>query len=407
MEQTTNTQQRPRLERPSDGRSIAGVAAATANYFSISVGLVRAGFLISIFFGGIGLAAYIAGWLLIAEEGEDDSVLESWLANVRSPSSWIGLVLVGGALLILLDSFSSFSGSTVFAAILVILGVLLYRGAFDDGLPRFSLSRPPEPGVTATVVDDSTTGSEAPPSGQSVDDLEAAHDELDTEIPLSDGDDGPPPRPPPMVARVPRRKPRQRSRLGRFTMAALLISLGSMAVADTADWISFDVGDYFGVALMVVGTGLAIGALFGRAYTLIVIGLALVAMIQVTSWFDVELGGGFGDPTYRIETVSTVDPEYRLLAGELTVDFSDLDTSETVQTEISLGAGQLTVEVPDDMNVIVELRVVAGEINTPDGRFDGTDLDRLYENHPDGASGTLVIEASIVFGQLDLVIEDR
>ena len=50
---------------------------------------------------------------------------------------------------------------------------------------------------------------------------------------------------------------------------------------------------------------------------------------------------------------------------------------------------------------------VAGELNWPDGKVDGTSLDRVFERHPDGASGTIVIDASVGFGQLDLNIEGR
>ena len=41
---------------------------------------------------------------------------------------------------------------------------------------------------------------------------------------------------------------------------------------------------------MVVGVGLAVGAMFGRAYSLIFLGLILVGLVQLTSWFDIDLG---------------------------------------------------------------------------------------------------------------------
>ena len=110
MEQNTQTQTSNKLERPLEGRSIAGVAASLAHYFNIPVGYIRVALVISAIFGGVGIAAYIAGWVLIQEEGEDESLIEKWLANAKSPSSWIGLGLVAIAIIILVGSIDAFSG---------------------------------------------------------------------------------------------------------------------------------------------------------------------------------------------------------------------------------------------------------------------------------------------------------
>ncbi len=150
-------------------------------------------------------------------------------------------------------------------------------------------------------------------------------------------------------------------------------------MAATADVIEFTLGDYFAVVLVlvVVGVGLAVGAMFGRAYTLILLGLILVFLVQVTSWVNIPLGGGFGDPRYTPASVVDVSSEYRLLAGQMTLDLGDLRPLTDVRTEVSLGAGELTIDVPDDVNVVIVIRVVAGEVNTPDGQYTGTDLDRV------------------------------
>ncbi len=56
------------LERPKHGRVIAGVCAALANRFGVSVTLVRIAFVI---FGlvGAGEIAYIVLWILIPKQG--------------------------------------------------------------------------------------------------------------------------------------------------------------------------------------------------------------------------------------------------------------------------------------------------------------------------------------------------
>lgn len=58
-----------KLVRPKDGRMIAGVAAAFANYFGLDVSLVRLLWVLLLLPGGLpGLIPYIICWLIIPEE---------------------------------------------------------------------------------------------------------------------------------------------------------------------------------------------------------------------------------------------------------------------------------------------------------------------------------------------------
>src|SRR5882724_9721074 len=72
----------PRLERPRDGRMLAGVCAGLARHLNIDPTLVRIGFIVLAVFGGAGVAAYLAALLLIPEEGHTTTLLRS-LANRR------------------------------------------------------------------------------------------------------------------------------------------------------------------------------------------------------------------------------------------------------------------------------------------------------------------------------------
>ena len=54
-----------RLARSSDDRVLAGVAAGIAEYYGIEPLLVRLGFVVASFFGGIGVVAYIVGWIVL------------------------------------------------------------------------------------------------------------------------------------------------------------------------------------------------------------------------------------------------------------------------------------------------------------------------------------------------------
>jgi phage shock protein C len=70
-----------KLERPIEGRWVAGVAAGLADYFGLDAGLIRVIFVLAAAFGGIGLLAYVAAWLLVPEQGEPASIAEKIISK--------------------------------------------------------------------------------------------------------------------------------------------------------------------------------------------------------------------------------------------------------------------------------------------------------------------------------------
>jgi phage shock protein PspC (stress-responsive transcriptional regulator) len=73
-----------KLERPIEGRWVAGVAAGLADYFGLDAGLVRVIFVLTAAFGAIGLLAYVAAWLLVPEQGEQTSIAEKIISKTGS-----------------------------------------------------------------------------------------------------------------------------------------------------------------------------------------------------------------------------------------------------------------------------------------------------------------------------------
>ena len=53
---------------------IAGVAAGIAEFFDVDVTIVRITIAVLTVFGGAGIALYIAGWLLMPNEGTHRSI---------------------------------------------------------------------------------------------------------------------------------------------------------------------------------------------------------------------------------------------------------------------------------------------------------------------------------------------
>jgi len=79
----TSHAQRP-LRRPCHGRMITGVAAGIGDYLGIDPLLVRIGFAVLVVLGGAGIPLYLAGLLLIPDEGSDQSIAAALLHSIQS-----------------------------------------------------------------------------------------------------------------------------------------------------------------------------------------------------------------------------------------------------------------------------------------------------------------------------------
>jgi phage shock protein PspC (stress-responsive transcriptional regulator) len=71
------------LIRSRDGRMVAGVCMGLASYFGVDPNLVRLIFAVLTLFGGIGVLVYVVAWAVIPEEGEEQSIVESYLSSKR------------------------------------------------------------------------------------------------------------------------------------------------------------------------------------------------------------------------------------------------------------------------------------------------------------------------------------
>jgi phage shock protein PspC (stress-responsive transcriptional regulator) len=74
------------LRRSADDKMLAGVAGGIARYLNVDVTLVRVIIAVLALLNGAGLALYIAGWLLIPEDGEDQSLAAAWIASLQNRS---------------------------------------------------------------------------------------------------------------------------------------------------------------------------------------------------------------------------------------------------------------------------------------------------------------------------------
>ena len=67
---------------------LAGVAAGIARYLNADVTVIRIVFaVLTIVGGGAGIALYLAGWLLMPEDGSEQSIASQWIQSRRARSS--------------------------------------------------------------------------------------------------------------------------------------------------------------------------------------------------------------------------------------------------------------------------------------------------------------------------------
>lgn len=369
---------------------LAGVAAGLGERFGLDPWWFRGGFIALTLFGGLGVVLYIIGWLLMPDEGESRSMAARWMGRLDSSdgATVAGAVLIGVAVIILAGSLHFFSGQLIFAAVLFVVGVLLFRGDLRPGSTtkreaRVDGNRGEGSGEESVDAVDGLGDGVEPESND-----ESSEDEMSDmsppiaptatsatpvsgEVGGSDAGAIPPPDPGLVMPSVPAPPPRPRSILGALTMAALLIALGGLALADLAGWLYPEAWHYLATALGVVGIGLLVGTLFGRARWLIVVGLLLMPFLLVTataaavlpSW---SFGSEFGDRVFHPVAVVELPPSYELAVGSMLVDLTDLDLTDLDGTsrplEVAVGAGDVIVRLPDAMVGTVEARAGLGRI---------------------------------------------
>ena len=84
-EASTHREPQP-LSRPLQDRMLAGVAAGIARYLGVDATIVRIAFAVLVVTGGIGLPIYLAGWLLIPEEGSEQSIASELIQSLQTRS---------------------------------------------------------------------------------------------------------------------------------------------------------------------------------------------------------------------------------------------------------------------------------------------------------------------------------
>jgi hypothetical protein len=169
---------------------------------------------------------------------------------------------------------------------------------------------------------------------------------------------------PPRTIRTPR-PARERSPLGRATLGLALIVAAAGALVDDANGGRMHPEQWLGLATVVCGVGLAVGAMRGHARWLVVpavllagVGFASGQMARL----DIPVDHAFGDRYLSIDSTSGATThqirrgfgdEYIWISDEVAVDH---------RVRAALVAGTITVSVPTDVRIVVDAEIDHGSL---------------------------------------------
>jgi phage shock protein PspC (stress-responsive transcriptional regulator) len=429
-------QARRRLVRSRNKRMIAGVAAGLGEYAGVDPVLFRVLFAVLALpiFGWVGLLLYLVGWLLLPDDGEDASPAESMLGRGgrNAGTSIEGVLLAAGAALLailLIRHNIGDGGDVALLLVIVIGGLLLLRNidarrrpvgpvaGFRPGGPPpaypsvpypspygpYAGSGQPAPGPAGTgalTTPMSTVGAPTAPltaAGATVPPYSYGNP---PPTPPPYGYGNPPPTPPPPV---PRPAP---SVLGRLTLSALAVALGVLGLLDATTGHDITARHYLALALAVLGTGLLLGTLLGRARWLIWVGVPLTVALIATSTAEVVFRGGIGDRAFTLTTANGIADRYEVGAGTMTVDLSAVDfTDRDIHTDVRVGIGDLQITVPPNVDVTIRVHAGVGDVTLFGVDYSGAGVTQaVTDDGSDGAGGgSLDLVLNVSLGQVEVL----
>jgi hypothetical protein len=144
-----------------------------------------------------------------------------------------------------------------------------------------------------------------------------------------------------------------------------------------------------------------VGAWFGRARSLIAVGVAAVLALVAVATYDIPLRGGVGDRIWAPTSVEKLDSPYRLGSGNARLDLTEMEPpGRPIDVEASIGTGQLVAIVPADADLLVTADAGLGEVDLPNGTSDGLGATReyRYEGATAGLDSTRLMRLDLKVG---------
>ncbi|MET1058945.1 MAG: PspC domain-containing protein [Nocardioides sp.] len=389
-----------RLRRSSTDKHVAGVAGGLGRHLDIDPIIIRVAFVVLAFFGGAGVLAYGALWLMVPDdEGNVALDLDARTRNVA---------LIGvGVLAALLTVGDAFGGSSWFPWPILIVGLIawLLISRRDRRRARGGWVAPPgtpagaAPAWTGAGGTSQLTGWAGDPATYATPGYTppgyAAPPTTPGNVPPGYG-----------ATYVPRPRPRDPRKSGPilfwFTLALIALAEGFMGTLDLAGVPIID-SAYPALALGITALMLLVGAFYGRAGGLILVGLvATVATIGATVASQVD--GGQID--VRPTSAAAVSDEYSMDTGEVVVDLTgvrDLEALDGRSLEVHAGIGRVEVILPEGLDITVDGRVDGpGHLALLGGDEGGVGLEDRVTHDGGVDAPQLDLEAWVGIGEVEV-----
>ena len=353
----------PVISRPRGGAMVGGVCAGLARRWRVDPNLLRIAIVVLAFFGGLGVAAYGAGLLLMPRDGQAEMPVRRFLPFTRSWTTPTVVAATIGALVVLVGLTSS--GGIGLGPVLVIFAVWFF-GFRNHGSSRPVAPVEPTPFERAAdawrvrLAEQNTPGYEAvalpAPSEQR---WTQPYTDPITDLAVRDNDPLP-------VVPVRRRD----WRLWWLALACVGTAVGIVTLLGVAGAATGPLA-YASATLAGLGLTLVVATWAGRPPLLlpatIIAALATVSLI-------VPPIPEVGEVHRSYSTAAELPARLDLGAGEVKLDLSGLQLAQDTDFTVKLGAGSVELQLPVGVTSEVNYSVDAGEYNGSFRARDGLNL---------------------------------
>ena len=305
---------RRRLRRSRDERVVAGVCGGVARHLGVDPVLVRIVLVATVVFGGFGVVAYVAAWLMVPEEGSDKPLL----GGARSRQT-VQLAIVLGFALVAVG----------------VVGVWADTGWVVGGWPMVLLLF--GAAVVWFVLERDRSGEAAGGGADAAGDGGSGDGGSGAPGTFGDG-----------VGDAPAAPRRGSFAVTAIAAGAVCVVVGLFGALDAADVVALGWGGVVAVAIVATGVALVASSFFGGARALIPLGILLALLLGGTAAAGVSFNGGIGERDYRITDGDDLRARYELGIGHLRLDLRGIELAPgTTHVTADLDVGMVEVVAED------------------------------------------------------------
>jgi phage shock protein PspC (stress-responsive transcriptional regulator) len=340
---------------------LAGVCAGVARRLGVDAKVVRIiAVVLTIGFGGLGVALYLAGVLLIPHEGQSDGPLAQAIPAVKAwpKGMWAVLVIIVAVAVI----WGSGSGPMLVAA--AVIAVVLWFVFRRQDRPAAPVTREPTPFERAAdtwrvrLADQQVPGFESPSAVEQPAWKQPYTDPSDRYV-----NDGPAP-----IVTAPAQR---RWRLWGLALTLIGASTATVAGAGLIFAIPTPPLAYLSAVIGSLGLSLLVAARESRPPLLAPAAIA-TAIALITQLFPIT--GSIGDVNKVVTDPAQLPAQISVAAGDVNLDLRGLQLNDDRTLAITVDAGDVKVQLPQTGTSVVDWQLQAGDAQIDAQKQGGFDL---------------------------------